>query len=163
MYKIIRVNKESTAYIENVVAIELATFQDYWNKNHISAEFSSQHSFSYLLTSNNKLIGYIFSTKVFDEIQLNKFCIDQLYRNKKYGRFLLNFFIKEAKNEGVEHILLEVNEQNRAAVELYTSIGFKTIRKRSKIYSNTYDGLEMLLRVELYTESPFTFSIEQLP
>jgi len=163
MHQLIRVNQKSATFIDDVFLIEKDTFPDYWNKEHISAEFSSNYSFSFLLLIDNSVIGYLFSTKLFDEVQLNKICIHQSYRNMNYGFYLLNFLIAEAIKHAVQRIILEVNEQNVAAVKLYSRTGFKTIRKRLKIYSNRFDGLEMMLNLDSYTESPFTFSIEHLP
>ena len=66
-----------------------------------------------------------------------------------YGRAVVEALIKYAKNNRLESISLEVRESNKAAIELYSSLGFKVEGKRKDFYKKpTEAALVMVLRIK---------------
>ena len=55
-------------------------------------------------------------------------------QGKGYGRDLLNLFIKRARSLSVQHIFLEVAENNKSALGLYIMAGFYKIGFRTDYY-----------------------------
>ena len=65
------------------------------------------------------------------------------YRRKGVATKLLSEAIGMLKNLGVNRLLLEVNETNIGAIELYKKLGFKQISIRKKYYKGQFDALIM--------------------
>ena len=90
---------------------------------------------------NNKVVGYLYYSIIYDRIEINNIEVDKLYRNHKIATKLLNELIKENKD-----ITLEVNMNNELALKLYKNFGFeeKALRKG---YYNGIDGILMERKV----------------
>ena len=84
-----------------------------------------------------------------DEGQITNIATHPDYRRQGYGKAVVEALIKYAKNNRLESISLEVRESNRAAIELYSSLGFKTEGKRKDFYTKpTESALVMVLRIK---------------
>ncbi|TFH03207.1 MAG: GNAT family N-acetyltransferase [Methanosarcina sp.] len=59
--------------------------------------------------------------------------IDKKFREKGYGRTLLEESIKERRLNGIYSILLYVNVKNIPAIKLYEKMGFQIIKKTEGI------------------------------
>lgn len=163
MYSIIPFHKSSHYILNQIHKIETKSFASPWNMEHLKNEIKNTHSYSFVLLKNRCIIGYIISTKIDEIVQINKLCIKEEFRSNKLGYRLLNTFIAESAKCNANRIYLEVNENNVNAVALYKKVGFKLLRIRKNIFKNLENGYEMMLHIKNYTESPFTFSIVQLP
>lgn len=91
---------------------------------------------------DNKIVGYLYYSLIYDRIEINNIEVDKSYRNKRIATKLLNELIKENKD-----ITLEVNKNNEIALKLYNNFGFeeKAIRKG---YYNGIDGILMERKVQ---------------
>ena len=114
------------------------------NKNEILNEFESNPFAKFLLLKeDNEIIGYIYYSDIYDRLEINRFEINNQYRNKGKGKHLLQYLIdKEKKN-----ITLEVKKDNYSAIKVYESKDFKHIAVR-KGYYNGIDGLLMERKYE---------------
>lgn len=105
----------------------------------INREFSNNPYAKYLLLKeNNKLIGYIYYSDIYDRVEINQFEINSIHRNCGKGNYLLNELIKIVEKD----ITLEVKETNKNAIHLYEKNGFKKVAIR-KGYYNGIDGILM--------------------
>jgi len=57
-------------------------------------------------------------------IFLNNLCVDSKLRNKGIGTQLVLKVIEKAKNDGKDHIILQVAKTNLQATKLYETMGF---------------------------------------
>ena len=64
-------------------------------------------------------------------------------RNLGFAKILLKELIDLSKNNNCKTITLEVNENNKYAICLYESYGFKQIGLRKKYYNNTDNAILM--------------------
>ncbi|MEM1619193.1 MAG: ribosomal protein S18-alanine N-acetyltransferase [Fervidicoccaceae archaeon] len=71
--------------------------------------------------------------------------VDPAHRRRGIGRALVRRFIEEAERSGAEIAYLEVSERNRAAMSLYSSLGFEVVGKIPKYYSDGSDAYVMAL------------------
>lgn len=123
------------------------------NLNLLNNSFVSKEKISYELNNNpfakilcymqdNKIVGYLYYSLIYDRIEINNIEVDKSYRNKRIATKLLNELIKENKD-----ITLEVNKNNEIALKLYNNFGFeeKAIRKG---YYNGIDGILMERKVQ---------------
>ena len=79
----------------------------------------------------NKLIGFIMANYVLNEAEIIAICVIKPYRNQAIGQSLLHNMIEYKK---IKSLFLEVNEQNRQALHIYTKLGFKQINIRKNYY-----------------------------
>ncbi len=84
-----------------------------------------------------------------DEGQITNIATHPDFRRMGYGRAVVEALIKYAKNNRLDSISLEVRESNRAAISLYSSLGFKVEGKRKDFYTKpTEAALVMVLRIK---------------
>lgn len=102
------------------------------------------------IKEENKLIGFIHYSKIFECLEIQNIIVDKMWRNKGYASRLLNNLI--ANNNNIKRILLEVNENNIEAIKFYKKHNFKEINRRPKYYKNG-DAIimERVLWKKMYT------------
>ena len=84
-----------------------------------------------------------------DEGQIANIATHPDYRRQGYGRAVVEAFIKYAKNNKLASISLEVRVSNKAAIDLYSSLGFKTEGKRKDFYTAPReDAIVMVYQVK---------------
>ena len=84
-----------------------------------------------------------------DEGQIANIATHPDYRRQGYGRAIVESLIKYAKNNKLVSISLEVRVSNKAAIDLYTALGFKTEGKRKDFYTAPReDALVMVYQVK---------------
>ena len=88
-----------------------------------------------------KLLGLCSAWLVIDELQITFIAVDPMNQRKGIGKFLLSDLIKRSKSLQINHIFLEVKQNNEPAKALYNSMGFKTVGKRSNFYQDGSDAL----------------------
>ena len=91
---------------------------------------------------DNKIVGYLYYSLIYDRIEINNIEVDKSYRNKRIATKLLNELIKENKD-----ITLEVNKNNEIALKLYNNFGFEEKAIRKGYYSGI-DGILMERKVQ---------------
>ena len=88
--------------------------------------------YGYYIEDN--LIGFIHINKLYENIDIINIIIDKNYRNKGYGKELLDYVI--SNNKDVNSIMLEVRESNKNAIDFYKNNNFKIINVRKNYYGN---------------------------
>ncbi len=81
--------------------------------------------YSYLLIENNIPIGTIMVWDNNGETTLVNFYINEQYRNRGYGTYLLSYVIK---NMNTDYCVLSVFEENIKSLEFYYHYGFKYLQ-----------------------------------
>ena len=97
----------------------------------------------YIYILNDKIIGLIDFSKIYNRLELNYIWIKPEKRGNKYSKELMNYMIKYASKNNLENITLEVSINNYIAIKLYEEYGFikAAIRKQ---YYNGIDGILMI-------------------
>lgn len=90
-----------------------------------------------ILKENEKIIGYIYYSDIYERAEINQFEIDVFHRNCGKGQKLLNELIKTVD----KNITLEVRDDNFAAIRVYEKFNFK----RKAIRKNYYNGKDGIL------------------
>lgn len=91
-----------------------------------------EYVFGYYI--DNKLVGFIHISKLYENVDIINIVVDTSYRRQGIGSKLLNFII--SLFDDCKTILLEVNENNKDAIDLYKRNDFKVINIRTKYYKN---------------------------
>ena len=98
----------------------------------------------YLIYSiDDKNIGFVDFSFIYDRIELNYIYVEKLYRNKNIASKLMDKLIEFAIDNKCINITLEVDESNDTAINLYKKYGFTIATIRKKYYGKN-DGYLMI-------------------
>ena len=88
-----------------------------------------------------------------DELEIYFIGVKKDLRNRGLGRQFLCDIIKLAKDRGATSIILEVNEKNKIALNMYKSLNFEGCGKRKNYYYNANGRREdaLIMRLKLNT------------
>lgn len=122
----------------------------------VNGDFSKLFNLEFIINSdsedvfgyydNNKLVGFIHVLKTFECVEIINVVVDTEYRKQGIASKLINYVVDYY--DDLEYILLEVNEHNEKAINLYNKLEFKVINVRKKYYGND-DALIMRKEVNI--------------
>lgn len=92
------------------------------------------YNFVFGFYDNNKLIAFIHIIKMYESVDIVNIVVDKLYRHQGIATRLIKYVIDSF--DDVESIILEVNENNKIAVECYRNNNFYEINLRHKYYGD---------------------------
>tara|TARA_B100000161_G_C33310245_1_gene306762 strand:- start:39 stop:491 length:453 start_codon:yes stop_codon:yes gene_type:complete len=144
MISIKRINKED---IDLCYELDLNTIS-LWSKKQWDNEFKKEGIKVFGLKLSNIVIGVCVFHVVFDEAQINFFAVNNDYRKKGFGTFLMRHLIKECEKLNLNKLFLEVSNINFTAVKFYSRFDFSTVGIRKNYYK---DGSHALLKEKKLT------------
>jgi len=137
--------------VDQVLAIEQASFSMPWSKNLFLSEFRSP-TVSTLLVALDKsapgrrVVGYTVYWLVEDEMHILNLAVTTESRRRGIARELVFAAIKRAAAKGAQRAFLEVRASNSAAQKLYSDLGFTgTFIRRDYYDSPLEDAIVMTL------------------
>ncbi len=131
------ITKLSIENIEEIVNIEQSAFDNPWTRNQFIESYKKVNRYlNYVYNDTTKVIGYLISEIILDEVHLYKIVVSKKNQRNKVGSKLLNFMIEECKKLNKIRVCLEVDSQNCNAIKLYEQFGFLTVGNRNKYYGN---------------------------
>ena len=124
--------------LEQILAIEQASFSMPWSKNLFLSEFRSP-GISTLMVAladgpERSVIGYLVFWLVEDEMHILNLAIAPTFRRERVARKLVLDALKRAFLKGAKHAFLEVRVSNSAAQKLYSNLGFVVTSVRREYY-----------------------------
>ena len=119
-----------------------------WSKKQWANEFKKEGTKIFGLLITNLVIGICVFQIVLDEAQINYFVVNQKFRKKGYGSFLMSYVIKKCEELNLNKLLLEVSQSNVSALSFYTNFDFYTVGIRKNYYK---DGSHALLKEKKLT------------
>ena len=119
-----------------------------WSKKQWFKEFRKKDIKVFGLKNANSLIGICVFQIIIDEAQINYFVINQKFREKGFGSYLMRFLIKYCEKLNVNKLFLEVSQTNIKAEKFYTNFDFFTVGFRRNYYR---DGSNALLKEKILT------------
>ena len=108
------------------------------NREYLENEFNNNPFIKVLILKEDKIIGYLYYSDIYDRVEINQIEIEEAHRNSGKGSLLL----KELTDTVDKNITLEVREDNIPAIKLYEKFNFKKVAIR-KNYYNGVDGILM--------------------
>ena len=133
-------------HVDEVVRIE-STFAAPWTREMFLQELRQQDELGYSLVAliEGRVVGYALNWFVADEVHIVNLAVHPHWRRRGIARYLLREVFGCARRRGMVIATLEVRYNNRPAIELYQSIGFREVALRKKYYAdNGEDALVML-------------------
>ena len=93
------------------------------------------------------VVGYAVVSCVDDIAELQRIGVTSALRRSGIGARLLDEAFVVARREGAQRLLLEVREDNRAAIAMYVAQGFVEIDRRPRYYRDGATAIVMRLPV----------------
>ena len=119
-----------------------------WSKNQWANEFKKEGTKIFGLLKKNLVIGICVIQIVLDEAQINYFVVNQNFRKKGFGSYLMTYLIKKCERLNLKKLLLEVSQSNLSAERFYSRFDFSTVGIRKNYYK---DGSHALLKEKKLT------------
>lgn len=104
----------------------------------------NDYTFILVFKENDKYVGFLIYQLLYENAEIIDIFVLDEYRNKGIGK---NLILKMLENKSILNVTLEVKIDNKNAIMLYNSIGFKKVAIR-KGYYNGIDGILMLKEVK---------------
>jgi len=128
--------------IDEIVNYENEYFHNFTTYEKIIEDINNS-LYQYYVLANAEIYGYVFVLVDEDKVQINSLVVVEKWRNKGYGKILLNNLLTKLKEIQIREITLEVRPSNIAALKLYNKFGFKQVAVRKNYYNNGEDALLM--------------------
>lgn len=115
----------------------------HWGEVGWKEELGQASSHVWIALEEEKLVGFVALRLAAGFVEILNVAVHPQYCRRGIGFQLLSRALRELKALGAERFTLEVNIHNRAAISLYSKIGFLEVGRREKFYNNAQDALIM--------------------
>ncbi len=135
----LRVEPLRPADLDEVLAIETASFATPWTAEMFLEEIRNARSRPLVFRQGTRLVGYLCFWEVLDEAHLLNVCVHPEFRGLGYGKHILAHLEQTCRHDAIKCIILEVGRRNRVARNLYQQHGFRTVGFRKGYYQDIKD------------------------
>lgn len=137
---------------DGVARVEAACMPVPWSRQSFWEEAS--HTDAYYLIArdvdrDNLIVAYAGCWVLVNEGHITNVAVDPDYQGQGLGRRLMNELTSRVKALGVDSMTLEVRPSNTVAINLYTSLGFRSVGQRPKYYTNPVEAAEIMWNTKL--------------
>ena len=137
---------------DGVARVEAACMPVPWSRQSFWEEAS--HTDAYYLIArdvdrDNLIVAYAGCWVLASEGHITNVAVDPDYQGQGLGRRLMNELTSRVKALGVDSMTLEVRPSNTVAINLYTSLGFRSVGQRPKYYTNPVEAAEIMWNTKL--------------
>jgi [ribosomal protein S18]-alanine N-acetyltransferase len=116
---------------------ETCTSAAHWTEQHYRDLFSeSAPRRVTLVVEQGTITGFLVASAINAEWEIENVLVEQNTRRQGLGRKLVLKLLDQARKQKAVSVFLEVRESNLAARNLYLSLGFTQIGRRSRYYSH---------------------------
>ena len=132
----------TSADLEEVMAIEKASFRSPWPRSYFVQEVERNPiSIAIVIRhrDSNALIGFCVAWIIDRLFHINNIAVDPKFRQRGYGKILMESMMELAKQNRCERIHLEVRVSNEPAIQLYQSLGFHPLETLARYYDDTQE------------------------
>ena len=129
--------------IDTVYEIDKTSSSYNWTKSMFLEELENKNSSFKVLFLNNTIAGYIIYHIVLDEAEILNIVIDNTFKKKNLGKYLLEQTLNNLAKQNIKTVFLEVGEKNIPAINLYLKFGFEQYGIRKEYYKNKEHALLM--------------------
>ena len=119
-----------------------------WTKQQWANEFKKEGIEAFGVLFSDLIVGICVFHVILDEVQINFFVVDEKYRKKGFGSYLMSYLIKKCKKYNISKLFLEVSHNNVSAEKFYSRFDFFTVGIRRNYYK---DGSDALLKEKKLT------------
>ncbi len=120
--------------ISNILMLEGQTQFDKYGQDSLIQMFNLDYYKIIVATLNDKVIGYIVATILFEDADILKIIVDSKFRRRGVGKQLIDNLLSICKKNGVKKLHLEVRMDNSTAINFYEDLGFEYEFSRKNYY-----------------------------
>ena len=117
---------------DKVYELGLKLHPNYKIINDLEEIINNDLNYFYVYEIDGKVVGFIHYTKLYNSVDLVDIIVRKEYQNQRIGSTLIDFMITNLSAD--DKIYLEVNTNNKKAINLYQKFGFKVINIRKNYY-----------------------------
>ena len=122
-------------HLDEVVRIEEVSFLTPWSRSAFEFDLNENDLAKYwVVVKDGTVIGYSGIWLVGRIAHVTTVCIVEKLRGRGLGRWLLLRTMSMGADQGAERFTLEVRESNASAINLYESVGYRTVGRRPNYY-----------------------------
>jgi ribosomal-protein-alanine N-acetyltransferase len=142
------------ADVPALFALERRSFSHPWSENNFREAVSNPARVSTLVlrrpfprgAADRGVVAYCVYQAVADELHILDLVVAPEVRRRGIARWLLEFALDRAARQGADRAFLEVRRSNKAALELYRSLGFREMGERREYYREPAEDALLLGR-----------------
>ena len=120
--------------ISNILMLEGQTQFDKYSQDSLTQMFNLDYYKIIVATLDDKVIGYIVATILFEDADILKIIVDSKFRRRGVGKQLIDNLLSICKENGVKKLHLEVRMDNSTAINFYEDLGFEYEFSRKNYY-----------------------------
>lgn len=132
----IRIREAVPSDIPALLSMEERIFASPWRLDDFNALFQYPHYETLVAEKENELLGYIISSCILPEENIDNLAVTEEARKQGIGGTLVENTLLRAKERGVTRMTLEVREHNVPARKLYEKYGFTSFSRRTDYYQD---------------------------
>ena len=137
---------------DGVARVEAACMPVPWSRQSFWEEASHTDAYYLLAEDAGKdglIVAYAGCWVLANEGHITNVAVDPAYQGMGLGRRLMNELILRVKELGVDSMTLEVRPSNQVPLNLYTSLGFRSVGQRQKYYAKPVEAGEIMWNTRL--------------
>ena len=123
--------------------LNISEFDNFWNLDILNSELKSNKSEFIVAKLENEIVGFAGVKFILDEADIMNIAVKVSYRKQGIASLLLKSLIEICKNNNINSINLEVNEENFPAINLYKKYEFLEVGRRKNYYDGKFDAILM--------------------
>jgi ribosomal-protein-alanine N-acetyltransferase len=131
--------------ISQIAVFNTALETPHWTDEKLQACLSHADYLAWQLTLNEQLVAYVLLNVAGDEAHVMHLAVHPAERQQGYGAILLKYTLKQLMQLKKGSVILEVNENNQAAIALYKKCGFQQVGIRKNYYQIAGRGADALV------------------
>ena len=156
-----------TSQVPAIVALDKICLGGMWTAQGYQREIDSPNSTLLILnlvdnefTKKPKMIGMACLWSILEEAHITLLAIHPDYRQQGFGTLLLLCLLRDAIARNLSWATLEVNDNNKKAINLYKKFGFEVAGKRKGYYKSTDDDA-LILWLKKLQNADFKIALTQ--
>lgn len=131
----VRLARMQDADLDQVLAIERASFPSPWRREHFVHELRhNPFAVTRVLRQSGKVLGYVCLWRLHGELKINNIAIHPSCRRRGLGGWLLGRVLQLGRQSACHTATLEVRASNEEAQALYRRHGFVPVGRRKNYY-----------------------------
>jgi len=140
----IQISRFRLADLKDIVDIESAAFRKDAYPAEVFLELHQGFPDYFLVAkSSGSVVGYVASFLDGSDAEIVSIAVDLKHRRHGIGRVLMMHTLAKLTAFGIQHVSLTVRPANGPAMRLYSTLGFRCVRRISQHYSHGSDAIEM--------------------
>jgi ribosomal-protein-alanine N-acetyltransferase len=139
----LKIAKLSVKNLSAVMKVEKAAYDDPWSREFVKSELKFAATKALGIRHEGELAGFCLFHEARSLGRILNLAIHPKFQGKKLGKALLYAALERLKASGDREVFLEVGTDNRVALKLYESAGFRLLRTFEDYYGDGKDAYQL--------------------